>query len=115
MGDIYHTLSVPLAMCCDLGCSCSCSCMGLLSGICARLHGDFRERSVLDGSAYCIEDTLGHDDFGAFLCAMCGPVVFCPIVCAMGVAWAPEVLELCCPLQHCSQWKHMSIAFVHCG
>ncbi len=25
---------------------------------------------------------------------MCGAVVFCPIVCAIGVAWAPELLEL---------------------
>jgi hypothetical protein len=25
---------------------------------------------------------------------MCSAVVFCPIVCAIGVAWVPEVLEL---------------------
>jgi hypothetical protein len=29
---------------------------------------------------------------------MCSAVVFCPIVCAIGVAWAPEVSELLLPL-----------------
>jgi hypothetical protein len=94
MGDIYHTLSVPLDKCCDLRCSCSYGLVGSLSGFGGRLHRDFRERSALNGSAKCVKDALGREDFGAFLHVVSGAVVFCPIVCAIGVAWAPEVSEL---------------------
>jgi hypothetical protein len=41
---------------------------------------------------------------------MCGTVVFCPIVCAIGVAWAPEVSEL---LLHLAALKPME-THVYC-
>ncbi len=42
----------------------------------------------------CIKGALWSEDVGAFLCVMCGAVVFCSVVGTIGVAGAPEVLEL---------------------
>ncbi len=42
----------------------------------------------------CIKGALWSEDFGAFLCVMCGAVIFCPVVGTIGVAGAPEILEL---------------------
>jgi hypothetical protein len=53
---------------------------------------------------------LGGRIFVCFLCVMCSAVVFCPIVCAIGVTWVPEVSEL---LLHLAASKPME-THVHC-